>query len=167
MARKWAAIGTQLWVGDGASPETFFKVASIQDLTGPKKKRDTIDTTTHDSDATQGGYKEFIGSLKDGGEVSLPLFLDPNETSQNNTATVAGVSAGGLNYLFETGDVRHMYIVYPVSPAARIPFSGLITGVDYDSKVAGALMASATIKVSGKPGFETGLTSGMQGLVTG
>lgn len=153
----YAAIGTQLWVGDGNSIETFFQVARIQDVTGPKMKRDTIDVTTHDSSS---GYKDFIGSLKDGQEVSFPFILDPNYAGHNETATSIGVSSGGLKYLFETNVKRNMRLAMPSSPTTRVRFVGQVTGFDQDLKVTGAIMGTCTIKVSGKPTLEVGTGSG-------
>lgn len=156
----YAAIGTQLWVGDGGTLELFFQVAHIQDVSGPKMKRDTIDVTTHDSQVNAGGYKEFIGSLKDGQEVTFPLVFDPNSANHNETATVVGTTAGGLKYLFETNVKRNMRIQLPTSPTTRLRFVGQVTEFDTDLKVAGAVMANCTIKVSGKPTLEVGTGSG-------
>lgn len=165
MARKWAAIGTQLWIGDTGSPELFNKVASLGDISGPKKKRDTIDTTTHDVDTTDGGYKTFITSLKDGQEFTAVCFLDPNEATHNSSPTVVGTFAGGLDYLFDKGDVRDMYVVHPVSPASRIQLKAAVIGLDFEAKVKDALMFNATFKVSGKPTLQFGLTNGNPNIV--
>lgn len=156
MAKKYAAIGTQWWISDGGSPEAFFKVANCGDIGGPKVKVDTIDTTTQDTEEDEGGYKEFISSLKDGQELTVVVFLDPNDSTLNEAPTVAGVNAGGLKYLAESREKRNMNLVYPVSPKVRVRFKGIVTGFEYDSKVTGALMANATVKVSGKPTMEAG-----------
>lgn len=150
----YAAIGSLLWVGDGSSPETFFKVAKVQDIAGPKVKTDTIDVTTHDTDD---GYKEFIASLKDGQEVTFPCVFDPNEASQNESATIPGTQAGGLKYLLEQRVKRNMRLVMPTSPSTRFAFVGLVVGFEADMKVSGALMAAVTIKVSKKPLLEQGV----------
>ena len=149
-AKKYPAIGTKLWIGDAGSPETFFSVASCGDFTGPKKKRDLLDATTHDTDTTDGGYKEFITSLKDGQETTFPIWLDPNEATHNNTPAAVGSHCGGLDYLFETGARRNMYLAYPVSPAAMVQFAGIVTGLELDAKVAGGLMGNVTVKVTGR-----------------
>jgi len=157
MALKQAAIGCQLWIGDGGSPEQFFAVPSCGDFTGPKKKTSTIDTTTHDSDS---GYMDFISSLKDGGEVPFPIEFDPNDIAHNETATVAGVNAGGLHYLFEQRVKRNMRVALPTSPATRFRFLGLVTGLDADLKVKGSIKSNVIIKVSGKPTLELGTGNG-------
>lgn len=157
MAKKYAAIGSELWIGDAGSPEQFFKVASVGDISGPKKKRDTIESTTHDTDTEDGGYKDYITSLKDGQDTTFPIWLDPNEASHNSTPTQAGVTSGGLDYLFEVGDTRNMFLAYPVSPAARVQFKGIVTGLELDAKVGGGLMGNTTVKVTGKTSLLFGL----------
>lgn len=153
MAKKQAAIGCQLWIGDGGSPEQMFLVPSCGDFAGPKKKMSTIETTTHDS---SDGYMDFISSLKDGGEVPFPIEFDPNDPAHNETATVPGTNAGGLHYLFESRDKRNMKVVLPVSPSTRFVFLGLVTGIDGDFKVKGSIKSNVTIKISGKPTLELG-----------
>lgn len=153
----YAAIGVQLWIGDGGSTETFFQMARIQDVAGPKLKRDVIEVTTHDSAA---GYKEYIGSLKDGQQVTFPLVLDPNYSGHNETPTVVGVNPGGFKYLFEENVRRNMRIAIPSSPANRIRMIGQVVGFELDLKVHGAEMANITIQVSGEPILEAGTGAG-------
>jgi hypothetical protein len=156
----FAALGTQVWIGDGGSPtETYFKVGRVQDVSGPKDKTDIIDVTTHDSATVNGGdgYKEFIASLQDGQQITFPLVLDPNESTHNETATVVGTNAGGLKYLKNLRVRRNMRLVMPmVSPMCRVRLVGIVVGFELDFKVTGALMASVTIQVSGKPTMEQG-----------
>ncbi len=154
MANKQASIGTELWIGDAGSPETFFLVPSVGDIAGPKKSVATIDVTTQDSPQ---GYDEFISSLKSGGEVTFPIQLDPNAIEHNNTATVVGTNAGGLHYLLEQRVKRHMRVAIPTSPATRFSFLGLVTGIAGDFKVKGSTMSSVIVKVSGPPTLEAGV----------
>jgi len=157
----YAALGTQLWISDGGSPETFFRVARVGDLTGPQSKAETIDGTTHESALQDAPYREFVSSLLDGGEVTFPIMLDPAELSQAEAPTIVGTQAGGLKYLLEKGYRRNHRIVFPfTSPVARIRYVGLVTGFVPDMKVVGMLMSSITIKVSGKPTLEAGTAQG-------
>lgn len=61
-------VGTKFRRGDGASSETFTDIADINSIDGPNMSRETIDTTSLD---TAGGYRTFIGSFRDGGQVDL------------------------------------------------------------------------------------------------
>jgi hypothetical protein len=160
----YAALGTQIWVGDGGSPDTFFKVARVQDIQGPKVKTDLIDVTTHDAALVDGGdgYKQYIGSLKDGQQITFPVVLDPNDITQNETATVVGTNAGGLKYLCEQNAIRNCRIAFPqVSPTCRIRLKMLFTGFDFEAKVTGSVMATLTAQCIGKPTLEVGSGSGV------
>ena len=152
-----AAIGTQLWIGDDESPEYFTRVGRIGDVSGPNVTADTIETTTHDTEDLEGGYKEFITSLKDGGEVTFPIMFDPTSEEHNESATDPGVAAGGLKYLIESREKRNMRLVLPSSPKYRLSFKGVLTQWGGDFKVQGAMMANITIKVSGRPVLEVGI----------
>ena len=65
------ALGTKLLIGE----TTPVEVAGLTSIGGLELSADTIDVTTLASD----GYREFIGSLKDGGEVSLEGYFEPEE----------------------------------------------------------------------------------------
>jgi hypothetical protein len=163
MASPFAALGTQLWIGDAGSPETFFRVGRVQDITGPKDKTDIIDVTTHDASPLNGGdgYKEFICSLQEGQQVTFPMTLDPNAVEANEAATIVGTQAGGLKYLKNQRAVRNMRLAMPmVSPVCRVRMKGLIVGFEHSFKVTGAIEAMVTIQVSGKPTLEAGTGSG-------
>lgn len=132
-----AAYGTLLSKGNGASPEVFTPVAQIQDLTGPAQKVDTIDTTTHDGG---NGYKAFIGGLKEGGDIKVPILFDP-----------ANATHTGLIATLNAGLVVNWKITLPTSPAVNWTFAGLVTDLSHSYKMNGALMSDLTIKVSAKP----------------
>lgn len=140
-ATQYAAIGTLLQRGNGASPEVFTTIAAVSDISGPKRKTDTIDTTSHD---TTTGYKSFIGSLKEGGEVTGKLFFDPNDSTHNATSL-------GLIDLQDSRAVINWQIVFPTSPSRKYTFAGLVIGMDLMAAVAGPLEITLTVKISGKP----------------
>ena len=73
MATAWAAMNTYLSVLDtSVSPQVYVRIAKCDSISGPKIKRDTIDVTTHDN---TDDYKEYIGSLKDGQEVTVGIVF--------------------------------------------------------------------------------------------
>lgn len=133
-------FGTQFKVGDGATPtEAFTTVANVTSISGPSKSRETIDVTAHDSPDQ---YAEFIGSVKDGGEISADLNYDPTE----DTHAV-------LETLFESKYPTNFQIVLLPGTELEHTWSikGIITGLEpeypYDDKMA----SSVTVKVTGKP----------------
>ena len=76
--------GTLLGFGDGASTgETFTNVVERTAIAGPSMSRDTPDASNMD---TPNGWREFIGGLKDGGEMSLEANWLPQHASQNLAA---------------------------------------------------------------------------------
>lgn len=62
MSNAFSSVGTVLKLG---SP--LVTIAEITSITGPNKARDTIEVTNLDS---TGGYREFIPSFRDGGEIT-------------------------------------------------------------------------------------------------
>src|SRR5687768_227094 len=74
-------FGTQFKRAIGTAPGTTYEViANVTNISGPSRSRETIDVTAHDSPDQ---YMEFIGGLKDGGEVSLDINYDPSETTHD------------------------------------------------------------------------------------
>lgn len=129
-----AAIGTLFKIGDGGSPETFTTIAEVKDIDGPGRTADTIEVTSMDS---TGGYKEYIPSLKDGGEVSFDMNFT---TSAAQAALVTD---------FENRTKRNFKIVTTHATPKNISFSGYITDLSYSFEVAGVAMRSVTIKITG------------------
>ena len=123
---KWA-IST-----DGGS--TFTDVAEVTNVGVLDVKVDTIETSSHDS-ADQ--WREFIGGMKDGGELKMEVNYDP--------------AAHGTIFSNIGGDPIKQKITLTDAGATVVTFDGIITGFSaeapYDDKLAGSI----TIKVSGAP----------------
>ncbi len=128
------AFGTELRRGDGGSPsEIFTAIGNVGNFSGPGIERDTYDVTAHDS---PNRYREFIGGLINGGEVSCEIHYDPDK----HDALVAD---------FENS----LPITYEMeSPAGEVwTFEALITGFEREAPVDGQLAGSLSWQVSGKP----------------
>lgn len=124
------AVGTKLLQGTT-------NVGGLTSIGGIEKSADTLDTTTLDSD---GGYRTFIGGFKDGGEVALSGYFDPNDDGQI-----------ALDTAFETGGVNPYKIVFPEELAASWDFNGVVTAFSTGAELEELVSFEATIKVSGKP----------------
>jgi len=124
--------GTQLRRGNGAEPEAFTAVGNVGSFSGPNIERETYDTTAHDGD----GWREFIGGLKDGGEVSVEVHYDPDK----HDSFVDDFEADdAIRYEME-------------SPAGETwSFNAILTGFEREMPVDGQMAATLTWKVSGKP----------------
>jgi len=134
---KYAAFGALLKKGDGASPEVFTTIAQVGDITGPSQKADTIETTTHDN---ANAYRTFIAGLLEGGDIKVPIFFDP----ANSTHT-------GLITTLEARVACNFTLVIPSSPTKTWSFAGVVTDLGHSYKLKDAIMADLSIKVSGKP----------------
>ncbi|MDX3235651.1 phage tail tube protein [Streptomyces sp. ME03-5709C] len=128
-------FGTQLKRGDGGGPEAFTAIANATGISGPGLSRETIDVTAHDSPDQ---WMEFVGGLKDGGEVSLDVNYDPSE----HDALVAD---------FDDEEPRNYQLVFPDPDETTWTFAAILTGFEPDAPYDDKLSASLTFKVSGKP----------------
>lgn len=133
------AFGTQFQRGDGATPtEAFVTIANVTNIGGPERERETIDMTAHDS---PDGWREFVGGLKDGGEISLDLNYDPTESTHD------------LDDDFDDRLPRNYRLI--ILPETADEHTWGIAGVmtkcgdefPHDDKMA----RSVTVKVTGKP----------------
>ena len=109
-------------------------VAEVNSISGPNMTRDTIDVTSLDS---TGGYREFIGGFRDGGEVTLNMNFTRN---------------GYDDFLvdFQASTTQSYSIELPDTGTTTFSFTGIVTslgtGVPMDDKVT----ADVTIKISGQ-----------------
>lgn len=137
-----SAFGTILSIG--GTP-----VGELTSIGGPSRSKDTIDVTHHNS---TDAFREFVGGLKDGGEVSL----------EGNYTNEVGQKALNTNY---EGDVaQEIIITFPLTPVVTCTFSGLVTGLENDAPMEDKLGFSATIKVSGKPVITEAVSNNLSAL---
>ena len=133
------AFGTLFQRGDGATPtEVFTTIANVTSIGGPSRTRETIDVTAHDSPDQ---WMEFVGGLKNGGEISLELNYDPTETSQ------------ALDDDFDDSAPRNYQIVILPGTADEYTWSiaGVMTALGDEFPHDGKMAREMTIQVSGKP----------------
>lgn len=127
------AFGTTLSRGDGAATEVFTPIANITSLSPPGISRETLDVTAHDS---PNGYMEFLGGLKDPGEVSFDVNYDPSEHDT-------------LVDDFELDDPVNYEVSFPDGTVWA--FGAILTGFEPDAPYDDKLTASITLKVTSKP----------------
>lgn len=128
-------FGTAFQRGDGAGPEVFTSVADTTNISGPGLSRETIDVTSHSS---PDAWMEFIGGLKDGGEVSLDVNYAP---------AMHDVLIGD----FDDVDPRNYRVVFPDPDTTTWSFKAVMTGFESEAPYDDKLAATITFKVSGKP----------------
>lgn len=132
-------FGTQFQRATTLSPGTTYEtIANVTSIGGPDRKRETIDVTAHDS---PGGWMEFIGGLKDGGEVSLDINYDPAELTHDLDADFDDDAARNYRVIILPGtEDEHTWQIKGVMTELSDEFP-------YDDKMARTM----TIKVTGKP----------------
>lgn len=134
------AYGTLLQSGDGGSPENFTTIAEVTDITGPGLVQDPLDVTSHES---PGAFREFVGGLLDGGEVTFTINYVPTAATQDaSTGLIADMIAR---------IVRNFQLVFPDVGATTWSFAALITAFEPAEPVDDRLSAEVTLKVTGQP----------------
>lgn len=136
-----AAKGTLIQLGDAASPtEGFTTIAEVTNISGPGIQSEPLDVTHHSSTA---GFREYVGGLKDGGEVTLEMNYIPADDTQNS-------GAGVLKDLVDQ-TLRNFKLIFPDPSLTEFAFSALVTNFEPAAPVDGKLSASVTLKLSGQP----------------
>jgi predicted secreted protein len=138
--------GAELQKGQGDSPETFISVMGIKSITGPQISRDSVETT----DMQSNGWREFIGGLKDGGEVTFDANFLPRDATQNQ-------EDGGFMAEFDKsscdsrGNWRILLPECQGEPEGFFEFAAIVTGQQVEVPLDDVMAFSGTLKVSGRP----------------
>lgn len=138
-----AAMGTKLLIGANS-------IAELQSISGLEIKADTIETTNLDS----AGWRNYIQGLKDGGEISMSGFFNPNDTNGQYALYTA----------LSNGTVTGFTISFPSGLGAQWTFNGVVTGFKSDSSFEDSVTFEATIKVTGIPSLGLTASGGLTAL---
>ena len=138
-----AAVGTRLQINTN-------NIVELTEINGIALTADTIEITNLSS---PNGFREYFYGLKDGGEVSISGFFNPQDTN--------GQIA--LHTAFRNSVVATFSILFP-SSIASWAFSGLVTNFETGSSMEEAVTFSATIKVTGEPTLGLTASSGLTAL---
>jgi len=90
-----------------------------------------VDTTSHDS---SGGFREFVGGLKDGGTLELSGKFDTSDTGQDQLRGNAGVSAA---------------VVVTFSDSSNATFNAIIGGFSTTSPLDDTVGFTCSLKITG------------------
>lgn len=138
MSNAFWSYGSLLQLSDGAVGGNYSSIAEITELTPPNMSRDTVEVTHH---ASPDGYKEFMGALRDGGEVSFKANWLPTNSTQDGTT--------GILEAFNDNDMHYWKIILP-NTLVTLSFAGVVTAFEPDLPLEEQGSLSCTIKVSGK-----------------
>ncbi|MFG1873391.1 phage tail tube protein [Sphaerisporangium sp. NPDC049003] len=129
--------GCQLQRSDMADPPGFAAIAGVVNVKGPEISRETYDSTHH---ASPDAYRQFVGGLKEAGEVSLEVRYDPRD----HDVLIAD---------FQDTEPRDYRLVWPAITGAQWDVKGIMNGFKPEGPHDDLLTAEITIKVTGKPVF--------------
>ncbi|MGW4641806.1 phage tail tube protein [Sphaerisporangium sp. NPDC004334] len=127
--------GCQLQRSDMQVSPVFTSIAAVANIGGPEMEREAYDATHHSS---PNGWREFVGGLKDGGEVSLELRYDPR---------LHDVLVGD----FDDDEPRDYRLIWPAITGAQWDFKAIMTGFSPEGPHDDLLTAEITLKVTGQP----------------
>ena len=128
-----SGVGFVFKRGDGTSAETFTAIAEINSFSGPGMSRAFIDVTSLDS---TGGYKEFIGGFRDGGQIQL-----------NMNFTLAGYVQMLAD--FEDDDAVNYQVVFPDAGATTLDLAAFVTDLPAAVAPEEKITITVTLKVTG------------------
>ena len=131
------AYGSQLQLGDGATPENFTAIAELLELTPPSESRDDIEVSNNSS---TNGTREFIAGWRDPGEVEFKANWLPTNVTQDKTTGLRSVYNDNVNHNWK--------IILPAS-IVTISFAGHLSKLETELPLEEQAQISGTIKVSG------------------
>ena len=139
------SLGTKLQIGAAT-------ILGLKSIGGLDVSAETFETTDLES---TGGYKTFIQSFKDGGEVVLSgNFLPDDTTGQKAFWDLLG-----------TGTVTSFIITFPSSMGATWTFDGVVTGFSTSADLEDLITFEGKIKVTGVPLLAISATADLTTLV--
>lgn len=135
-----AGVGSQFLRGDSGSPtEIFTAMAEINRISGPSMNRAFIDVTSLDS---TGGYKEYIGGFRDGGDVTLNMNFTLATYNQMKTD-------------FESPFSRNYRIIVNDPGLTTLQFKAFVTDLPLNIVPDDKVSADVTLKITGQVSLTT------------
>jgi predicted secreted protein len=126
-------LGILYAIDDGTTGLVFQTMGEVFEVVPPNQQTDEVEATHY---ASTGGYREFIGGLKDGGEVTFSINWIPG----NPTDVI-------LRNLHASSAVRDHRITFP--NGATMKFPGWIRGFERATPLDDRMTATITVRVAG------------------
>jgi hypothetical protein len=128
-----AGIGTAIKIDNGSG--VYTTIAEVKDITGPTVTADILEVTNMDSASF---FKEYIPTLKDGGEITFDCNWTGASSTQNQLVTD-----------FSNRTLRLFQIVTTHTSPKTIGFSAYITNLGHAFPVADTVKRSVTLRITG------------------
>ncbi len=142
MVAVWTQ-GTKFYREDAAQADTYNKIGGFTDLQPFSATVEQRDVTT-----LEDTVRQYARGLADYGEISGDLLFDPGDAAHDDAEGLMSLLADGENTFkfaigFNTSAGDHMY------------GEGVLTGFQLQAGGNDSLKASITIKLSGRPTWNT------------
>ena len=139
------AVGTkiQFWDSDASKP-AWTELSEISDISGPDFSKDEIEVTALD---TKGGFKSYIGGLKDAGNMTLEMNFD-----QKTFATM-------FNIFLKDGDAGVYWFAVILNDnvmdnnKSAFWFQASVNQTPIRVSAGDRATATVTLRISGEPKF--------------
>lgn len=133
-SNAFSGVGATFKRSDMESSPTYSAIAEVNSIDGPTKSRETIDVTSLDS---TGGYREFIASFRDAGEVTLEMnFTRDGYVDMNDD--------------FESDSAVDYKITLPDTGNTELDFSAFVTNLGQAIPLDDKVTMSVTLKITGQ-----------------
>lgn len=139
MSEAIAAIGTKLYKG-----EALTLIAELTNIGGPKLAAEFLDITSHDS---LGGFREFVQTLRAGGDVPIEGNFIPSDPGQF-----------ALYEAYRLGDKDSYTIVLP-DGKGEWTFEAFVATFEMGAPFEGKLTFTGSLKITGEAELMVGYES--------
>lgn len=137
MSKYSVGRGTTLTIGTT-------KVGGLTKIGTPTVETDEVECTTLDS---TGGFKEFLLTYSDGGEVACEGYFDVTDAGQKKAYD-----------LMASKESETIKIEFPTTPKASWSFSAMVKSLNMDTEYNGIIPFNVTLRVTGQPTLSFGQT---------
>lgn len=133
------SFGTFIQMSD-ASGANHATIGEVLDISGPKLKADTKETTSH---STGIPWKTRIATLLDSGGLTFDVNLDLSDPTHSKLS--------GLRKVFANRELRNFKVLYNSDMGSQEDvFDGYVTGLEVKAPVNGVYTSSVTIEGTGE-----------------
>ena len=137
-----AAFGSQILVGDGQSPQTFYIISGVGDWT-MSESTDKAEITTH---STTQRRRKYLPTLRDS-TISFPVNFDPADNTHSISSTF------GLEYLYRNSLTRAFQVksLKADGTYSTRQFDGFVSSLSESYPVDGIQTRDVEIQVNTDP----------------
>lgn len=121
------AKGTQVKLGDAASPPTYSTIGQVRSIAGPTVKPQIVDITTHD---TAGYWRRKLAVLIDPGDATFEINLDTADASHSFVtglwSLMTGLTKRAYQLIFPNGVGTLAFLAYVGSHEFSAPVDNVL-----------------------------------------